>query len=714
MKDESIASSRPKRTATKRVQSEVYNSPTSTRNTKKRAAASSSQTQLDESEDEDEDDGGSADEYQAEDAGSEPENISSAPEEEMNSVPDDSMYPPVQVKVESTPVRNIRGRPSGRARAQHRFPHSFTNAPQKLHGLVPDADNIHEGRREESQESKAASVQVAAIVKEVLKKGKKGIRILTMRDSQKYTKGKKMNGTESYLKPTEETFAAVEEGTELISDVNFTELLPFIGDRISIEMGGENDINRIQIRKDTSILLNEATKMHAQQGVLLNVGSQVYSMDWSYKGTTSHGADQEYEYLCVSAALDEWPRTRLIERVEKGSQPGVLQIWSISKKDWRTKLEMKLCFDAGRMSVVRWVPISDDMPGTKTSIGLLSVAMQDGDVGIYSVPHPRTMSVEEEESIPFIKLEPLLAFRFSEGIPLCMEWQDSQLLAVGYSDGHVVVWNLRKALEDQKESIKNKTKAIFVPDMCIRASRSPIADLTWGKKGENELYICGYDGSVIHTTLANSDFRQQLIRSRGASSAITFESTTNLALFERLQDCCIQTVEFPQKSKPSSRLVYPHYGRVRCLHTSPHHPFLASGGADGTVRIGNVPVLMLQSARRWASGGTHTVYRLDFPDRGSNGPVRFIEPLATFENARFPPDGLFTTSTKSTKFSSFASKQGLTMAWHPAVNVTCVRWNLNGGCETWLASGMAVGLVRIDVVGKPSEHKGDNEVEEDV
>ncbi|PWN37655.1 WD40 repeat-like protein [Meira miltonrushii] len=707
MTNESIVGSRPRRATSKRVQPELY-----TRNAKRKAVASSSRTRLSESEDEGED-VGSSDAFQAEDATSGPEEMTSEPEEEeMNgSVQDDPIYSkPVQAKMESTPARKIRGRQSGPARAQHRFPHSFTNAPQQLQGIVPDADSIHQGRKEESQDSKTASLQVAAMVKDVLKKGKRRTQVLPKRDAQKYSKGKKMTGEESYLKPTEETFAAVEEGTELVSDVNFTELLPFIGDRLSVEMGTENDSNKLKIQKDNAIPLNEATKMSSQQGVLLNVGSQVYSVDWSYK---ADGAEGDNEYLCVSAALDEWPRTRLIERVKKGSQPGVLQIWSISKKDWRTKLEMKLCFDAGRMSVVRWVPISDNFTGANASIGLLSVTMQDGNIEIYSVPRPDTLSVEDEESVPFIKLDPLLVFRFSEGIPLCMEWQDSQLLAVGYSDGHVAVWNLRKGLGEQQESIKDRTKAIFVPDMCIRASRSPIADLTWGKKGENELYIAGYDGSVIHTTLSNADFCQQLIRSRDTSSAITFEQTTNLALYERLKDCCIQTVEFPQKSKPSSRLVYPHYGRIRCLHTSPHHPFLASGGADGTVRIGNVPALMLQNTRRWASGGTHTIFRLDFPDRGSNGPVRFIEPLATFDNARFPPDGLF-ASAKSSKFSSFASKQGLTMAWHPAVNVTCVRWNLNSRCETWLASGMAVGLVRIDVVGKPSEQESDGETEGDV
>ena len=325
----------------------------------------------------------------------------------------------------------------------------------------------------------------------------------------------------------------------------------------------------------------------------------------------------------------------------------------------------------------------------------------------------RSLDIEEddEEDIPFIKLEPLLVFRFSQGAPVCMEWQDSNLLAVGYSDGHVVVWNLQKALQEQKESIKDKMKPIIVPDMCIRASRSPIADLTWGKKGENELYISGYDGSIYHATLANSDFCPQLIRTRDTFSAIAFDSTTNLALHERLKDCCIQTIEFPQKTRPSSRLVYPHYGRIRSLHTSPHHPFMASGGSDGTVRVGNVPALMLKNTRRWAGGGTHTIYRLDFPDRGSNCPIRFIEPLATYDTGRFPPDGLF-ASTKISKFSSFASKQGLTLAWHPAVNVTCVRWNLNSECETWLASGTAVGLVRIDVVGKPSQQTSDNEDEE--
>ena len=33
--------------------------------------------------------------------------------------------------------------------------------------------------------------------------------------------------------------------------------------------------------------------MDTQQGVMLNVGSQVYSMDWSYKGDASDEAEDD-------------------------------------------------------------------------------------------------------------------------------------------------------------------------------------------------------------------------------------------------------------------------------------------------------------------------------------------------------------------------------------------------------------------------------------
>lgn len=173
---------------------------------------------------------------------------------------------------------------------------------------------------------------------------------------------------------------------------------------------------------------------------------------------------------------------------------------------------------------------------------------------------------------------------------------------------------------------------------------------------------------------------------------------------ERLDDNAVRLTEYTN-AKIGSRLVYPHYGRIRSMTTSAHHPFVASASSDGTVRAANVP-LLLHFGRRWAGAGSSTVFRLDMLDR-SKGTLRFldnIEPLPIARSAPYEP-----------VMPTLPVKMGLTMAWHPAIGVTSVRWNENFGRETWLASGMAAGMVRIDVVGKAAsvlDDSGQGEAEE--
>jgi len=77
-----------------------------------------------------------------------------------------------------------------------------------------------------------------------------------------------------------------------------------------------------------------------------------------------------------------------------------------------------------------------------------------------------------------------------------------------------------------------------------------------------------------------------------------------------------------------------------------------------------------------------TVFRLD--RQRANGLFRMIENLKPLP---------------TTYQSRHASAS--TAAWDPAISLTATRWNPNVGKEGWLVSGMACGLVRIDVVSSP-------------
>jgi transcription factor C subunit 6 len=111
------------------------------------------------------------------------------------------------------------------------------------------------------------------------------------------------------------------------------------------------------------------------------------------------------------------------------------------------------------------------------------------------------------------------------------------------------------------------------------------------------------------------------------------------------------------------------------------HPFIASGGADGSVRVSNAGYdkSALKAKKYTHKFSVMTIFRLDL-HRG-NGSFRMIENLALL-----PP--MYRTRHGSSS----------TVAWDPAISQTCIRWNPNQDKEDWLVSGMACGLVRIDFV----------------
>lgn len=114
-----------------------------------------------------------------------------------------------------------------------------------------------------------------------------------------------------------------------------------------------------------------------------------------------------------------------------------------------------------------------------------------------------------------------------------------------------------------------------------------------------------------------------------------------------------------------------------------YHPFAASGGADGVVKVGNVSMLM-EKTRKNTTIKEQTVYRLDI--NRTTGALRFV-------------DNIVAQSSNKAVSSDVSSRYGLTIGWHPAIAITSVRWNPNHHRECWLASATAAGAVRIDYVG---------------
>lgn len=414
----------------------------------------------------------------------------------------------------------------------------------------------------------------------------------------------------------------------------------------------------VDASKTLANLVDDAKK----PGALLNAGGHIYSIDWLPTG------EDKLQYICVSASLEKNPRTMFGEKLVSERKPARLQIWSIDET-YVARLCLVLCFDQGWISTVRWVPVSSVYEESTSTLGLLSACMQDGSVGIYAVPRLSSRSQHRDGGI-HIKVEPLIQLNVKKGVPTAMEWFNADKVAVAYSDGCVSVWSLLSCLQAGTRKAR--------PLTFTRLSTSTITSLAWHSNGE-QIFVSSFDGSMRCLQLAQPQLSTTLYHSRDVSYSVMFSHVMGFPLMERPEFDDVRSVEF-SAGKAQTTSLYSHLGRIRAMDASLQHTLIASGSADGTLKVVDMDDFLTRGGKKARKAAKNAiivpVYRLD-KNRGKPA-LRFIENLAA------------QTSTQNPAHSS--------AAWDPEISLTAVKWNPNLDRQSWIASAMACGLIRVDVV----------------
>lgn len=328
-----------------------------------------------------------------------------------------------------------------------------------FHGLLPNTSLATAQRRESDDETRCMHL-VAGQAREIISRGQGGYTILSRSQWSPYKPVLAAN--ECYMGPVQS---------------QTLQSLPVDTGRRLAELVGDQD----------------------KQGAILNVGAHIYSADWCPSRTS------DPQYLCLSVSLEKQPRTLIGEKVQHASTPARLQVWSMDAA-CEPKLELVLCFDQGRMSSVRWLPISVPLDEDDLQLGLLSACMQDGTVGVYAVPRPTNVAREQDDGPPHLRLTPLVVLDVCKGVPTAMDWLNADKLAVAYSDGWVAVWSTTACLAAGSRRAR--------PLVFSRLSSSSISSVCWDTSGR-QLFVSAYDGSARCMQLALPDLPTILHHSRG-------------------------------------------------------------------------------------------------------------------------------------------------------------------------------------------------------
>ncbi|WRT70352.1 uncharacterized protein IL334_007350 [Kwoniella shivajii] len=466
--------------------------------------------------------------------------------------------------------------------------------------------------------------------------------------------------------------------------------------------------------------LSETNGILPRKGHTFFAGGPIWGMDWC-PYPDSKSADFGYEqYLAISTLPHLETRPHMSEKWPRSSK-GAIQVWAISPPpsgevpvdepmdgDARTgnmTCLMVLCLSGGPAMEIKWMPLGvwDNYdsglishPGSKIpKLGVLAAIQLDGSVSFYAVPHPRFLNHNETHPL-YIKMDvPLLRLEIPDAMAMCFDWITGSRIAVGFSNGHLAVWDVYDAL-------RNGTTGDVLPSLYTPVSRSAVRSISVGRVpptdkqlgGEPAYLLMGsYDGTTSILDLRDPLYPVVINRARVPCMAVKWlTQMASPALCDI--DYAIQVVKMRGNFAGRSHALSSHRGQVWDLATSDYHTMLVSAGSDGALILTNFYTGFYR--KRKAPLGFHRLYEMDYSESRDEYRIvdDFLPESQTLENAisRRPPN-IARRATHDTP-----SQLLKTAAWKPEVGLHKVAWNEGCGLSKagWLASGGASGLGRVE------------------
>ncbi|KAI1788392.1 hypothetical protein LXA43DRAFT_643457 [Ganoderma leucocontextum] len=448
---------------------------------------------------------------------------------------------------------------------------------------------------------------------------------------------------------------------------------------------------------------------------VFNAGAPVWGIDWCPIHPDDRPHHQCRHYIAVGPFPSRNHSPTIGSRVRRPSS-ACIQIWSLCPSTGaedamevdenapdagEMRCEMVLCIDSGPAHDLKWCPlpandpISDSNDGGPRKLGIIGGTFEDGSLTFYAVPDPRTIQAPvgyPTDAPVYVKpSKPLLRIDLEETCCWSFDWANSEVVAIGCTNGNIAVYNIGTAIYRQSATPLLPTHYFTVHQSAIRSIawvRAPVCDAEGEETSDDPTVIAsgGYDGVETITDIRDMcgnvmnrtrDVVTSMCYSTYAGSAVTIDHENIIKAYSVA----------PSMLGRGHTLLEPN-GPIWSLAVSDYHPQLAIGVTDGSCLTTN----MLRSTRR---GGLipfleHKIYQLDYSR--AVGEYRMLEHFLPKETHNRP------AATRQNKTIPVG-----TGVWPLEVGIHRVVWNDGNGLARvpLLASATGSGLCRIDwLLGK--------------
>ncbi|KAF8630441.1 hypothetical protein AX17_005418 [Amanita inopinata Kibby_2008] len=467
--------------------------------------------------------------------------------------------------------------------------------------------------------------------------------------------------------------------------------------------------------------LEMSTLFDGSESVVFNAGAPVWGIDWCPIHVDDRESRAYKKYLAVAPFPSSSHSPEIGVRVARPST-SCIQIWSfvvVPQEEAGTdvrhggvKCEMVICHDGGPAYELKWCPLPSHDLGTDLvrprKLGLLGGTFEDGSFSVHVIPDPADVKPQNHDTVQpvYVKLpDPLLRIELEETLCWAFDWANSEVVAIGTTNGIIAVYNLGSALKKVSNSdTADATSTDLLPTHYLSVHQSAIRALCWirappcqpsglVRTDDNPTVIAsgGYDGVECMTDIREGR-ASVMNRTRDVINAMTFSSFGGGPITIDHENIVKAYSASPSMLGRGHTLMDPQ-GPVWSICASEYHPQLAVGSADGTCATTNT----LRTTRRGGSVPffVHKIYKMDYSRKTDE--YRMLE--------HFLPQEMQERASTSQSSGKKANKAkaapaGGTGAWPQQVGVQRVAWNSGNGpaSSALLASATASGLCRIDVL----------------
>ncbi|KAH9930681.1 uncharacterized protein B0H18DRAFT_1083768 [Fomitopsis serialis] len=444
---------------------------------------------------------------------------------------------------------------------------------------------------------------------------------------------------------------------------------------------------------------------------VFNPGAPVWALDWCPIHPDDRGRLRYKQYLAVAPFPSSTHSPTIGVRAQRPMH-ACIQIWSLSRSSdamdvdestdvdngddpGEMRCEMVICIESGPAFELKWCPlpandaVDEANPTQPRKLGVIAGTFEDGSLSLYTIPDPASLHTDgSQPSQPiYVRFaEPLLRFELEETMCWGMDWANSEVIAVGCTNGSIAVFNIADALKRPEE--RTPTHYFVVHQSAIRTLawvRAPVVSASGERSADHPTVITsgGYDGLECVTDIRDL-VGNAINRTRDVVNSMAYSTWCGGPVTSDNENTIKAYSLSPSMLGRGQALLEPD-GPVWSLAVSDYHPQLAVGVTDGSLLTTNT----VRATRRGGANPflIHRIYQLDYSRKDHEW--RMLE--------KFLPKEVIIRSTKA----AARAKQDLpivTGAWPAQVGVQRAVWNSGNGLRAapYLASSTGSGLCRVD------------------